>query len=190
MSPSGDWDLIDRYLSGECTPEQVAEVERLLATRPDLAGIVAALRSGLDAEPVAEPPGDWDADAASARLGRTIAGDTGARHRTPPPLRVLEGGTEVPRFAIVPSRRPVWRRWMAAAAVVVAAGAGMLWEIRDRSRPSPAVAAPMREIVTGRGQRAAFNLSDGSQVVLAAESRLRVPARYNTAAAGGRPVYL
>jgi ferric-dicitrate binding protein FerR (iron transport regulator) len=191
MSPSGDWDLIDRYLAGECSPEQAAEVERLLAARPDLAEIVAAVRSALEAESAAEPTGDWDADAASARLARTIAGDTGARHRTPPPLRVVGGSAGSRRFDI-PGARTGWRRWAAAAAVVVAAGSAGLWlKIRDRTHTSPPVAAPpMREIVTGRGQRAAFNLSDGSRVVLAAESRLRVPAGYNTLAAGGRPVYL
>jgi transmembrane sensor len=191
MSPSGDWDLIDRYLAGECSPEQAAEVERLLAARPDLAEIVAAVRSALEAEPVAEPTGDWDADAASSRLARTIAGDAGARHRTPPPLRVVGATVESPRFEIA-AAPPGWRRWAAAAAVVVAVGSAGLWlGVRDRTHTSPAVAAaPMREIVTGRGQRAAFNLSDGSRVVLAAESRLRVPAGYNTSAAGGRPVYL
>jgi transmembrane sensor len=36
----------------------------------------------------------------------------------------------------------------------------------------------MREYVTPRGQRATFQLSDGTRLVLAAESRLRVPADY------------
>ncbi len=45
----------------------------------------------------------------------------------------------------------------------------------------------MREYATPRGQRATFQLRDGSRLILAAESRLRVPASYGR---GAREVYL
>ena len=191
MSSSGDWDLIDRYLAGECSPEQAAEVERLLASRPDLHKFVAALRSALESPPESEPAGGWDADAASARLGRTITGETGERHRTPPPLQVLGGVKDVRRFHLAPPRRSR-AHWGVAAAVVAVACSAALWlEVSERTHSPAAVATvPMREIVTRRGQRAAFNLSDGTRVMLAAESRLRIPSGYNTPVAGGRPVYL
>ncbi|MGH9891029.1 MAG: FecR family protein, partial [bacterium] len=39
-------------------------------------------------------------------------------------------------------------------------------------------------------ERAVFNLADGSRVMLGAESRLRIPAAYNTVAGGGRHLFL
>jgi ferric-dicitrate binding protein FerR (iron transport regulator) len=47
----------------------------------------------------------------------------------------------------------------------------------------------MHQIATHRGQRAALDLADGSQVVLAAESRLRIPYAYGPSR-GPREVFL
>lgn len=190
----GDWELIDRYVAGECSPEQVTQVERLLKVRPDLMEIVVALRAALQAGPEADSRSGWDAEAASARLARTIDGDAGASHRASTPLRVVHAVGERPRFDIANHPGTARRNWLAAAAavMVLAVGAGLFsTELRDRAKQEPVpAAAPMREIVTRRGQRALFNLSDGSRVVLAAESRLRIPPGYNTPANRGRPVYL
>jgi len=49
----------------------------------------------------------------------------------------------------------------------------------------------MRDITTRRGQRATLDLTDGTRVVLGAESRLRLPADFGAAGRqGAREVYL
>ena len=64
---------------------------------------------------------------------------------------------------------------MAAAAAVIMAIAGIMQRTPFRiPAKRVAVSAPMREYVTRRGQMATIQLADGSQLVLAAESRLRI----------------
>ena len=67
----------------------------------------------------------------------------------------------------------------------MAAGAGALrYFSSERSEaPVPAVVqAPMREVVTGVGERARIRLEDGTTIVLAARSRLRIPADFGVRA--------
>lgn len=72
-------------------------------------------------------------------------------------------------------------RWrmpiVAAAAALLVAGGSLviLHVVRDTATFS---ATSMREYTTPRGQRATFQLPDGTRLILAAKSRLRLPADY------------
>lgn len=101
--------LLPAYVSGQLEPEERARVERALAEDPDLAEelrFVEALADGVrrTAEETAPPPGElgW------YRLRRSVAEESGAA-----------GGRSV-----LP-----WRPALAAAAVlVIAVQAGLLWQ--------------------------------------------------------------
>src|SRR5256884_2336165 len=85
---------------------------------------------------------------------------------------------------------PSARRWRGATslgfriAAVLArvAGAAAVWRV-ESVRHEPA----MREFATARGRRAAIEFTDGTRIVLSADSKLRVPADYGVTA---RAVYL
>lgn len=95
-------------------------------------------------------------------------------------------GDRAPRraFVIPGARRAGARhRWLHAAAAllvaVAAAGALRQYLAGPGDVPVPAAAqAPMREVVTGVGERARVRLGDGSTIVLAARSRLGIPADF------------
>src|SRR2546429_6611887 len=86
--------------------------------------------------------------------------------------------------------KPSPRRWPGAtspgfriaAVLALVAGAAAVWRV-ESVRHEPA----MREFATARGRRAAIEFTDGTRIVLSADSKLRVPADYGVTA---RAVYL
>ena len=78
-------------------------------------------------------------------------------------------------------RSHVWLPWAVAACLVL--GAAFSLYLVGSHHADTAAAAPAREVVTRRGERATFNLTDGSRVILGAESRLSIPVEYNRAGA-------
>lgn len=163
-----DADLVDRYLAGECTPEERQHVEHWRATAPerrDLAMAVDHLWAPRQAHPA---PADVEAAwrrvmAASAARADRARGEGLRRaivqlpHHTRPASRAV-------RYAV------------AAAMLLLAAG---LAHVLRTSQPA-ALRAPSlaREFHTRPGQHAEITLDDGTRVLLAAASRLRIPSSY------------
>ena len=166
-----DPDLVDRYLAGEASADEVARIEAHRAAHPQWAATVDALRDA-----VAHPTGArWDDDAAWTRLRSRI--DVG------------QPAADAPRLAsaIRPHERRAWPRWLAAAAALVAVGAGTYVTLGSRHRDSSSDVAFANEIVTPNGARQTITLGDGSRVTLNAGSRLRWAADFG---ARTRDVYL
>ncbi len=173
------WEQLARYVAGECSQDEAVKVERWMSHDPAVRTAVAEMRTIWANADLA--PAGWDAEGA----WRTVAAKLGVPH---PGAARPARRTPAPEFAV-----PVQRPWLStglrvAAALAVVAGAGVLGA-RLRSSMEPTANAPvaMREYVTPRGQRADFNLPDGTHVVLGVASRLRVPADYAT---GARDVHL
>jgi transmembrane sensor len=163
-----DFPLLDRFLAGECSPAEAELLRRWLSTAGGDARYVDAVRDALERrDAAASTP---DTDAAWARLARDTVDPERNAERLPPPLRLTAGRTgERSRL-----RRVLTIPWLRAAAIVaLVAGAGALWIARNRGAP-----APLREYTTMRGERAEFQLPDGTRVLLAPESRLGVPVDF------------
>lgn len=184
-----DWERLDRYVSGEGTPEERAALERWVDSDPELRALAEAMR--VVGRPVGAAPGEWDARAGWQSLQNKM------RLAGRPQLRVITTGSDATpaldsRRRRAQPRRAVWRPLAAAASIVVALGSGLLlWRSQATSptEPPAAVAIEMREFSTGRMQRSMVYLPDGSRVVLAPETRIRVPTTYNSTH-GPRDLYL
>ncbi len=177
--------LLERYCAGDCAPSERSEVERWIAADPAHRELVALLTAAWHEAGVAAVPAERaDVPAMWARV-RTRVQET-----THPPLRIA-AANESPRsdrrFGL--TRR--FGRGAAAAALVLAAGATLLVThlANDSAITTSSMSQPMQEIVTRRGQRVALDLPDGSRVVVAPESRLRIPKSYRPAV-GAREVFL
>lgn len=170
MSDVFDPELIDRYLAGEASPAESASIDAQRAANPAFAATIDALRESF----APREANRWDEDAGWSRLQSRIAAGP-----QPPRLREL---------AVANTRRPApLSRWLIAAGVLLAIGAG-LWRVADqRQRREIATAAFAHEIVTPNGARRLFTLDDGSRVTLNAGSRLRWAADFG---ARTRDVYL
>ncbi len=143
-----DSERLARYLAGEASPAERAQVAAW-------AGADAANATELDRLQAAwaarETPGAWDVDRAWTRLDSRLATATASVD-----------------LELMPVARRSAYRWLAAAAVLVVAGAGV-W-LATRSGP--------RVYETAVGERRQISLPDGSEVVLAPASRLTIQPGY------------
>jgi transmembrane sensor len=152
-----DWQLIDRYLAGEATPSEVADVRTRVADDPAWAEALDMLRADF----ATQPSRQWDASQAWSRMRPRLTSDHDAtaigsrRLRDPAPV-------------------PTATRWRIAASPLVVAGSLATWQVMARRRPPvPNATVAANEIVTPNGARNTVTLGDGSRVSLNAGSRLR-----------------
>ncbi|MFL5496407.1 MAG: FecR domain-containing protein [Gemmatimonadales bacterium] len=171
-----DWELVDRYLSGEASSEDRERVEAWLAEDPEHWAQFAALREALTKSALSESAVEEAKAEVWARLEREVrraagvgAGALGRR---------LRGA---PRNFAPASRRPWFTRLpLAAALFLVVIGGSALGMLLFRSG-SPVPEEAMRVVTTPPGQRARFRLPDGTQVVLGVASTLRYPSDFSRA---------
>src|SRR2546429_8326617 len=151
-----------RYLCGESGPAEAEAIRRWIEADPERRRGLEDLKAAWSA--AAEQSGGWDLDAMWSRIAAQMT-----RPPAPPALQV-EHEVHAPR------RRDVkaWSlfRWGAIAATVVFVSGAAIWQLRHQPP------APMREVVTARGQRAELRFGDGSRVLLGVASRLRFPASF------------
>lgn len=184
-----DWDRLDRYVTGSGSPEQLAALERWIDSDPELRALADSMRT------IGRPPeaaaGEWDVRAAYDGLHRRM------RLVGRPQLRVhsATGGKTQSRSERPerPRRRRanVWPSLAAAAVAFFVIGSAVV--IARLGRPAPedaAVAVEIHEFTTGRRQRSIVDLPDGSRVILAPETRLRIPDTYTVHGRGPRDLFL
>lgn len=164
---SADWEAIARYFAGESPTAEREVIRRWLDAHPDQASALAALDDASGRLIQATPP-DLDVEDALRRV---------AERRDGADIIPIGRGRAASRPAI-PATAP--RRWPrvavpAAAAAILALGAGLYWHsARTAGYTQPAA----QLVTTGIGQRDSVRLPDGTRVVLAPESQLTVAAGY------------
>ena len=174
-----EWEGLARFLAGESAPDEERRIREALEGDAERAALVNALDAALT-PPVETPlsPREVDAALASVMARREMPTD---RLSTADviPLR--------PRpSAQIAGLRSQWRRagLRAAAAVLVVAGASMLWRAMradDRVAPDGGVTvAQSRSFRTAVGEVDTLKLSDGSMVVLGPSSRLALGGSFGT----------
>ncbi len=204
VMPTDDFlldDLLARYLAGECTSEERADVERYALTVPDAASILDSARLGWDASAISDRMSAGRVALFLSELHRTIgdvrhiAGDLDdvvQKHaRRPGTVRRRDG--RLGEYVASPSRmiRSLSRgvRYSITGLVIGSVGLIVGWQARSWRGPSHGRAASASTITyaTGKGQRATVVLPDGSTVALDVASRLDVPADY---VAGNHTLYV
>lgn len=174
------WDAIARFLAGEATAGDAADVRQWLTEHPDDARVVAALDALL-------PPSVQDVQLAKTAtegalpFGRPVDVE-GALRRVhaqmetvpaAPTLTVSRQPKNARLAAAATARSHSWTKMVWAAAALLVAAAGLTsWQPGGRAE---AVALTYNTPV---GASDTVVLSDGSQVILAAGSRLIVAANY------------
>ena len=167
MPDPTDWHLIDRYLTGEATPDETAALQARAKSDPAWATTVELLR----ADATAARSTTRDTDLAWSRLqSRLVATPASPQRRTRTPLHA----------------RPWFR---IAAAILVIASALALWQLRSPTSSTPRNVETNDMVAESapNGTRRTITLGDGSQVTLNAGSTLRWPRTFGR---GARDVYL
>lgn len=152
------------YLAGTIASRRRAEIEQWIAGDRAHATRVEELRTALGAE---LPSDSWNRARIWGNIEAAIERNASAH---------AADAAATPDSTAAAARKEARRRLIAtlggvaAALVVIVAGATYIVD----SLPAHAELSAPREYATRRGQRATVQLSDGSRVVLAPESRLRV----------------
>lgn len=163
MGGSSDWALLARYLSGECSEEEKAEVEIWIASDPERQRLVASMRAVWDA-PAPQP---MTSDV--GKLWDEIAEKTGIAAKSEAPRDRSRQGVVV-RMAewFQPGVHPV-RVYAAAAVLLMAVSLAYFWTSWDRPT------SEFRTLAVESGSRDEITLSDGTRIALDAGSTLRYP---------------
>jgi ferric-dicitrate binding protein FerR (iron transport regulator) len=194
------WARLDEYFAGRLPLADRIEMDRWAAAREDRQKLVEQLRHIWERAAKAAPTiGSVDIRQVLNVLAvKREAMDAAAAVRSARIVARLEFGQQTDasyRPRIAPTRRRsgrfLARVTAVAAAVILAVGLPFLSH-HFAANPSEKGVKAMREIVTRRGQQAALDLADGSRVVLAADSRLRIPIDFDVRSANGvrRELYL
>ena len=172
-----DWERLARYVAGEASPAERAEVERWIAASTEHKAVLDAIERRWAA---AAAPHEAPIDRAWARLSSKLSS-------------ALIGVDDDDVIPLAPRRA----RWSTAAGllplaavILVAVGVTALWRSRvgnDAPESLGARVAASPETRTGVGQRRIIDLPDGSRIALGATTALRVGERF---AQGERHVYL
>lgn len=186
MFDEESWNRIARYALGECSAEEAVETRLWIeadAERVALARELAQLANS-------GPTSVWNARAAWLRFHGSVIDEA--------PLEQLatraEANVRIAERRPPHERRPTFRRpaptrrgWLAAAAVAtLVAGSALAWQAMRGEGPLLVANEELRSLRTQRGQTAELYLSDGTHVVLGAESELRFHAQLR----GPREVHL
>ena len=180
MNDPSDWALLARYLSGECTEEEKAEVESAIASDPEKQRLTLFMRSLWDTpEPPAHPSDVnrlWDEIAGKTRIA---AGSEAVQDPSRQKIgrRLVEWLQPQPKLA----------RYFAAAAALLIVSSLAYYGSRETgifpfSRP-----ARLSTLAVESGEGGELTLRDGTRIRLDAGSTLRYPESFR---GDGRSVFL
>jgi transmembrane sensor len=144
MADEIEWELVTRYMKGECDAEEAARVERWLE-RPEVRRALGDALREVDERAIPVPSAD--VHRASARMRQAM-------------------GVEAKRATSSHARHT----WLIAAGLMLAAaaiGSGVWWW-RGREMP-----AEWRMVASGRAERRSVSLGGAGEALLAPESRIR-----------------
>lgn len=150
-----DWDAIARFLVGESSADEASAVRVWLEANPADREIVDQLR-----QPV-EVPADVDVEAALARVN----------------ARIDAGEADIRPIARARRRFP-WRAITIAALPIAAVLGGIV--VYRGTVANRTSGDGVRTYATAVGQRDSVQLADGSRVLLGPQSRMVVPADYQS----------
>jgi ferric-dicitrate binding protein FerR (iron transport regulator) len=177
-----DWELLDRYLSGEASPAERERVEAWLREDSERWAQLAALRDAIAKAALTKSAVDEAKAEIWARLAREI-GETGL----PSESAGRQGGRGHGREFAPSSGRSWFTKTQLAAALLLALVGGTTLGVLVLRGGFSSPAEAVHVATTGRGQRAMFRLTDGTRVLLGAASVLRYPAEFHD---GSRAVSL
>lgn len=170
MRPTLDIEILDRYLAGTATSEEIAEVKAWGRDSQEYRDLMADLQA--DSDSLGRSAVNWDAEQMWNRLE----------------TRRAEGLKSEANSSVINAPRVGHgvlisaKAWMVAAATFIlalaAVGVTAKFGWNNMMNSSMFSSSIAREIVTARGQRLTIELVDGSRVIVAPESRMSIHKDY------------
>lgn len=175
MNPhrSPDWILIDRFLSGECSPAEAEGVRDRARADPVFAANLDSARFVRDVQRATHGRSNVDRMWRAVLAGTSAAGDPAKAHKREPPMQAVR--------VVPPQPSSWWRRrsFVAAAASALCLVGVASFLIADRLATERSLTTTARDYAAGPQERAAIELPDGTHVLLAPGSHLKVPSDFS-----------
>ena len=169
MNEASDWTLLARYLSGECSEEEKARVEALIASDPEKQRLIVSMRTVWDTPDLRSGTSDV------SRLWDEIAEKTGIAARSEvPPERSHRGIAARLIEWFHPKLQPI-RPYAAAAVLLIAVSMAYFWAQETAIFPWGRPAPELLTLGVESGARGELTLSDGTRIRLDAGSVLQYP---------------
>ncbi|MFH5833780.1 FecR family protein [Halalkalibaculum sp. DA384] len=169
------WKKLGKYFSGNCTLQERKEIKAWIhedATHQKIADELEEIWQD------SANNGEWDIDEGWNELSKKLDSKKDS------PLRLVESPFE--EYRKLDQRNRKKRKWSfgvhvaaAAAVLVIALSTMIVYEHGQPAEQQETVLA-MQEVVTDKGQRSQFKLSDGTRVWLNGDSRLEIPSKFNS----------
>lgn len=176
-----NWEILRKYKQGTCSEEELRQLGEWLNEDPANEDF---FKTFIESDEQEQEAADFYPDAREAwQKFRKTYGIPASPETAAPHTKKLDGN-------IYMAKRRDRRYWYSVAVAAVILFVALVyavpqWKAMDESASKEKIAA--QEITTAKGQRTHLRLSDGTQVVLNAESRLRIPESYGQ---GSRTLYL
>ena len=161
------WDALARFVAGESSPGEAAQVRAWLADDPSRQELLAALTRSVERVALT-PPANLDVEGALRRV-KTQTREGGV-------LSLEQARADRSERAV-----PAWRTmgFRAAAAIVILVSGTLIWRVTQQRATQAGLTA--QSFSTSIGQTDTVSLADGSQVILAPETQISVLPGYNQA---------
>lgn len=176
MDDQTPWARLAKYIAGECSPEEVREIETWIEADPSHKELVRELRQIWTAagDPPTETSEDsFDLESEWEDLRGKMAVD---EQSSPSDDFASSRGPSLSRQSEAKGRRA----FGVLIAVFLVVGGLLLGQYLLQPAPTSENDTKYREVVTNRGERARLQLSDGTNVQINADSKLRLPKTFNS----------
>lgn len=172
MNEDYKYNLIAKYLAGECSEEEVVRLTSMLESNPEYQKVLRELKSIWSAKK--EKPMSWEVEKSWRLLSKKI--------------EVLESGETIKNKAKPRSFRPnkrytnngmLYSRYARFAAAFLVIGMTVLISVLYLNTQPIDEQVIINELETERGQRAEIRLADGSEIKMSVESKLSYPEQFS-----------
>lgn len=183
MLDDQNWRWLTRYLANECSEQEKQSIEKWIATDPGIEKEITHLKRIWDAS--SEKKQHWDIGKAWERL----IDEDERLHSKKPSGNIYSLSTEVRPVLLSSPTRTSDRAYKWATLAVAVAAAIVITFLFYTPSNSPGVAPkPSMQVVSAHmGERIHLTLSDGTKILLNADSKLKIPHHFADSA---RNVYL
>lgn len=180
-----NWTLLHKYVSGECGPEEMREVEDWLHSDERNQRFIDSLKKIWEVEPRDEM--EVNAKSAWSSFQKKISGEKELTGEDNPAYELNKIRSEpmyTKSYAHKRHGRALAFSLSAAAVILIAL---LFYQYVPLATEAPQPQSAMQEVMTEKGQRTTFRLSDGTRVQLNADSKLEISGKFMEAS---REVYL
>ena len=162
MKNDVNYNLITRYVAGECSEEEAFALESRMKNDSELAKIVEELQNIWDAKN--QRPNSWDVESAWKRFNRELARTQKTHQKKPTRSK-----------PILEHKRPGKSWFLRITAVFMVVGLTGLFALLSFDEGEEMDEFITKEVITEKGQRIQIQLDDGSRIQLNADSKITYP---------------